>query len=355
MKLNEIAAFLQERLFAVTGLGVGTVDHTHRVDFSQREGRTSVDDKHYHMYRLGDNLTTETIRIPADADVKDHDHTLPMLLREDHFEHAFSFLSTLEKSDFQQLANPLNEPKPNAPLNLRIESHPHEGIKLKMVFFDTGNKYAIESLGRYITPMLKEVGINPNRVHYHVIPYSAPMPPMSPEEVVRPPEVDFDHVADKAKLSMAVAIVGHHAIKEGVEEDQLDEGVNPRKLALNLTSVFKVLKGNSSATRDAVLDTFGILDEKNRRVVSTWVLDLLGASRRATGSAESSEKVREGQEASSPAIVAFDLMDVINELAKNKTATARAVKDSFRGLSAKEKSTISNWVAAMVNLATPKG
>jgi hypothetical protein len=355
MKLNEVAAFLQERLFAITGNG-GKNDHVHRVDFSNREGKTSIDEKHYHNYRLGDKVTTGTVLMPANADVKPHDHSLPMLLKEGQdFERVFAFLSTLEKSDLQQLANPLNEPKPNAPLDFRIESHPYEGIKLKMTFFDTGNKYAMESLGRYITPMLKEVGINPNRVHYHVLAYHPPMPPMSSEEEPRLPAVDFEHVQDKASLTMAVAIVGQHAIKESVEEDQLDEGVNPRKLALNLTAVFKVLKGNSSTTRDAVLDTFGILDEKNRRVVSTWVLDLLGASRRATGTAASSEGVREGQEASTAGIVAFDLLDVINELVRNKAATSKAVKDSFRSLSAKEKSTISNWVAAMVNIVTPKG
>jgi hypothetical protein len=225
MKLKEVIVFLQEKLFAV--VKAGKHDHTHRFDFSIREGQTSLDNQHYHAYRLGDKMTRGTMRVPPNADIQDHEHELPYL--------------------------------------------PH-----------------IE-----------------------------------------------DSVAEN--------------------RETLSEGVNPRKLALNLTAVFKVLKGNSSTTRDAVLDTFGILDEKNRRVVSTWVLDLLGASRRATGTAASSEGVREGQEASSAGIVAFDLLDVIGELARNKAATSKAVKDSFRGLSSKERSTISNWVAAMVSIVTPKG
>ena len=356
MKLNDIAVFLQERLFAITGNG-GKNDHVHRVDFSQREGKTSIDEKHYHNYRLGDKVTTGTVQMPAGSGVKNHDHTLPMLLKEGHdFERVFAFLSTLEKSDFQQLANPLNEPKPDAPLNLRIESHPHEGIKLKMTFYNTGNKYAIETLGRYIAPMLKEVGINPNRTHYHVIPYSAPVPPMDPEMEVRPPEVDFEHVEDKANLTMAVAIIGHHAIKEGVEEDQLDEAVNARKVALNLLDALSLLKNNTKATKTAALDTFEIMGDREKKIVNTWVTDLIGAARRATGKSPELNQRKEGiQEALSPALVAFDLSDVVDEAARNKPALKQAVKTSMRSLSLKEQNVISNWVAVLVDLVTPKG
>jgi hypothetical protein len=204
MKLNEIASFLQEKFFAVTG-SAGKNDHVHRVDFSERSGKTSVDEKHYHSYRLGDKFTTGTIRVPADADVKDHDHSLPSLLRETHDPSVF--LATLEKEDFQQLANPLNDPKPNAPLNFRVEKHPHRGIELKMAFYNTNDKYAIESLGRYITPMVKELGVNPNRVHYHVTPYTPPVPSLDPEVPERPPIVDFEYVSDKEKLSVVTAVI----------------------------------------------------------------------------------------------------------------------------------------------------
>ena len=196
--------------------------------------------------------------------------------------------------------------------------------------------------------MLKEVGINPNRVHYHVIPYMAPMPPLNPEEPVRVPEVDFEYVADKAKLSMAVAIVGNHVIKEGVEEEQLDEAVNPRKVALDLVAVSKFWKGNTKVAKAAVLDTFEIMGDREKKIVNTWVTDLIGASRRAAGKTESV------QEALSPAIVAFDLLDVFDEAVRNKPALKDAVKVSMRALSLKEQNVISNWVVSLVDLVTPK-
>jgi len=214
MKLQEIAVFLQEKLFAVTGTGVGIVDHTHRVDFSVREGRTTVDDKHYHMYRLGDSLSTKTIRVPPEAPVKDHDHTLPALLKESPAEpeKILHFLRTLEKEDFQSLANPLNEPKRNMPLNLQVEDRGREGIKVSMVFYKTKDAYAVETIGRHITPMIKELGVHPNRVHYHVIPYRVAVEPMDGEEPLAP-EVDFEHVGDKQGLTMVVAILSDHMMK----------------------------------------------------------------------------------------------------------------------------------------------
>jgi len=213
MRLQDIAAFLQEKLFAVTGNG-GKNDHVHRVDFSVREGRTTVDEKHYHMYRLGDKVTTETFRVPPEADVKDHDHTLPVLLKESPAEpeKILHFLRTLEKRDFQSLANPLSEPKPNMPLNFQVEDRGREGIKLSMVFYNTKDAYAVETIGRHLTPMLKELGVHPNRVHYHVVPYREAVVPMDGEEPLVP-EVDFEHVQDKQGLTMVVAILSDHMIK----------------------------------------------------------------------------------------------------------------------------------------------
>ena len=64
---------------------------------------------------------------------------------------------------------------------------------------------------------------------------------------------------------------------------------------------------------------------------------------------------KELQEALSPAIVAFDLLDVVDEAARNKPALKDAVKISMRSLSLKEQNVISNWVATLVDLVTPKG
>jgi len=66
-------------------------------------------------------------------------------------------------------------------------------------------------------------------------------------------------------------------------------------------------------------------------------------------------KEKELQEALSPAIVAFDLLDVVDEAARNKPALKDAVKISMRSLSLKEQNVISNWVATLVDLVTPKG
>jgi len=64
---------------------------------------------------------------------------------------------------------------------------------------------------------------------------------------------------------------------------------------------------------------------------------------------------KEIQEALSPAIVAFDLLDVVDEGSRNKSALKDAVKTSMRGLSLKEQNVISNWVVTLVDLVTPKG
>jgi hypothetical protein len=64
---------------------------------------------------------------------------------------------------------------------------------------------------------------------------------------------------------------------------------------------------------------------------------------------------KELQEALSPALVAFDLLDVVDEGSRNKPALKDAVKTSMRSLSLKEQNVISNWVAALVSLVTPKG
>ncbi len=67
------------------------------------------------------------------------------------------------------------------------------------------------------------------------------------------------------------------------------------------------------------------------------------------------EGEKEISEALSPALVAFDLLDVVDEGSRNKSALKDAVKTSMRNLSLKEQNVISNWVAALVGLVTPKG
>lgn len=220
MKLKEVIVFLQEKLFAVTK-NAGKNDHTHRFDFSVREGQTSIDESHYHGYRLGDKMTRGTMRVPPNADVIDHDHELPHL----------------------------------------------------------------------------------------------------------------PHIADS------------------VDEDQetLSEAVNPRIVALDLVAVSKFWRGNTKIAKAAVLDTFEVMGDREKKIVNTWVTDLIGASRRAAGKTESV------QEALSPALVAFDLSDVVDEAIRNKPALKAAVKTSMRSLSLKEQNVISNWVAALVDLVTPKG
>jgi hypothetical protein len=61
------------------------------------------------------------------------------------------------------------------------------------------------------------------------------------------------------------------------------------------------------------------------------------------------------EQASSSGVVAFDLLDVVDEASRNKPALKQAVKISMGRLSSKEKQVVSNWVATLVDLVTPKG
>jgi hypothetical protein len=61
--------------------------------------------------------------------------------------------------------------------------------------------------------MLKELGVHPNRVHYHVIPYQEPREPMPGEPEPMLPEVDFEHIEHKEHLTMAMAVLSDHMLK----------------------------------------------------------------------------------------------------------------------------------------------
>lgn len=188
MKLKETAEALKESLWKITG-GDGKNAHVHRYDPARRRGKTTIDENHYHYWKNGEEYTTDTVSVPAEAEIEDHQHTLEsfkkagegydgdMMAEDDsaaRMEEVMKYLSQLNDEDVQKINTFGWAPKANVPLSIQIvargmgtersEMMPARAYypRIESVFYDTKDATAIRQLGMKIAPLVEKMGLVAN-------------------------------------------------------------------------------------------------------------------------------------------------------------------------------------------------